>query len=124
MKPLQLTNAGGLAAAAVAVVASSCCAIPMALAFAGVSTSVVGGLGPLHQARPIILAVAVLLLGAGWIYTFRSRAAALRSGDCPRGRFRLNFIVLTAASALIVVALTWQFWDPALERLVLRMAQR
>jgi mercuric ion transport protein len=123
MKQLQLANVGGLAAAAVAVVASSCCAIPMALAFMGVSTGVVGILGPLHELRPIILGVAVLLLVAGWIYTFRARAAALRSGNCPRGRFRLNFIVLTSASALIVVALTWQIWDPVLERLVMRAAQ-
>jgi mercuric ion transport protein len=123
MKQLQLANVGGLAAAAVAVVASSCCAIPMALAFMGVSTGVVGILGPLHELRPIILGVAVLLLIAGWIYTFRARAAALRSGNRPRGRFRLNFIVLTSASALIVVALTWQVWDPVLERLVLRAAQ-
>lgn len=48
----------------------------------------------------------------------------MRAGICPRGRFRLNFIVLTGASALIVVALTWQVWDPVLERLVMRAAQR
>jgi hypothetical protein len=65
-----------------------------------------------------------VLLGAGWIYTLRARASAMRAGICPRGRFRLNFIVLTGASALIVVALTWQVWDPVLERLVMRAAQR
>jgi mercuric ion transport protein len=117
MKPLQLTNVGGLAAAAMAVVASSCCAIPMALAFMGLSTGAVGLLGPLHEARPIILGAAVLLLGAGWIYTLRARASAMRTGTCPRGRFRLNFIVLTSASGLIVVALTWQIWDRCLSAL-------
>ena len=96
----------------------------MALAFVGASTGAVGLLGPLHEARPIILGGAVLLLAAGWIYTLRARAEALRSGNCPRGRFRLNFIVLASASALIVVALTWQVWDPMLERLVMRAAQR
>ena len=28
------------------------------------------------------------------------------------------------ASALTVIALTWQIWDPALERLVLQAARR
>jgi mercuric ion transport protein len=124
MRPLQLTNASGVAAAALAVVASSCCAIPMALAFIGVSTGAVGLLGPLHEARPFVLGIAVSLLGVGWIYTLRARAIALRSGACPRGRFRLNFIVLASASLLVVVALSWQVWDPMLERLVMRMAQR
>jgi hypothetical protein len=46
------------------------------------------------------------------------------AGATARGRFRLNFMVLTSASMLIVVALTWQVWDPMLERLVTRAAQQ
>jgi len=107
---LQLTSAGGLIAATVAVIASSCCALPMALVFAGVSTSAVGLLGPLHEARPFILGVAVLLLAVGWVLAIRRRASRA-------------FPPLGIATVLIVVALTWQAWDPILERLVIRTLQ-
>lgn len=123
MKQLQLAGVGGLAAAAMAVVASSCCAVPMAFAFMGAGAGAAAFLGPLHELRPIILGAAVLLLAAGGVYTVRARANARRSGDCPRGRSRLNVAVLTVASALVVVALTWQVWDPMLERLIMRAAQ-
>ena len=111
MKQLQLTSVGGLAAATVAVVASSCCAIPMALAFAGVSTGAVGLLGPLHEARSIILGLAVILLGAGWFLAIRSRSTRA-------------YPLLGIASVLIVVALTWQVWDPMLQRVVMHAAHR
>jgi mercuric ion transport protein len=111
MKQLQLTSVGGLAAATVAVVASSCCAIPMALAFIGASTGAVGLLGPLHELRPIILGIAASLLAVGWFLAIRRRS--VRASP-----------LLGTATALIVVALTWQIWDPMLERMVMRLAQR
>lgn len=107
MKRLELTSAGGFAAAMVAVVASSCCALPMALVFAGVSTGAVGLLGPLHAVRPIILGVAVGLLGLGWVLAIRRRSVRA-------------YPVLSIASTLIVVALTWRVWDPVLQRLVMQ----
>jgi mercuric ion transport protein len=110
MKQLQLAGVGGLAAASVAVVASSCCAIPMALAFMGVSTGAVSLLGPLHELRPIILGLAVVLLAAGWFLAIRRRSARA-------------YPMLGIATLLIVVALTWQIWDPMLERVVMQLAQ-
>lgn len=124
MRELQFTNGGALAAAVVAVVASSCCALPMALVFAGVSTSAVSFLGPLHAAQPFILGLAALLLATGWVLTFRARARAMAANNCPRGRFRSNFIVLASASALLVVAMTWQSWDLIIQHLVMQAAQR
>ena len=94
-------------AAMVAVVASSCCALPMALVFAGVSAGVVGLLGPLHAVRPIVLGVAVVLLAMGWGLAIRRRSVRA-------------YPLLGFASALVVVALTWQAWDPVLQRLVMQ----
>ena len=83
----------------------------MALAFMGVSTGAIGILGPLHAARPIILGLAVLLLAIGWFLAIR--------GSSTRA-----YPLLGIASLLIVVALTWQVWDPMLEHIVMRFAQR
>jgi mercuric ion transport protein len=111
MKRLELTSAGGFAAATVAVVASSCCALPMALVLAGVSTGAVSFLGSLHAVRPIILGMAVVLLAVGWGLAIRRRVARA-------------YPLLAVASTLVVVALTWQAWDPMLQRVIMQAAAR
>ena len=82
----------------------------MALAFAGVGAGAVGLLEPLHTARPYILGLAVVLLAVGWMLAIRHRAARA-------------YPTLAVASALIVVALTSQTWDPILQRLIMRAAR-
>jgi mercuric ion transport protein len=111
MRRLAITSAGGAVAAFAAVAASSCCALPMALAFMGVSTGVVGALGPLHALRGAIIAVAAVLLVAGW-------AMAIRRGSATA------YPILSLASALLVLSLFWQTWDPIAEHLVMRTLRR
>jgi mercuric ion transport protein len=111
MRQLQLMSMSGFAAAAVAVVASSCCALPMALTFMGVSTGAVGLLGPLHELRPIVLGAAAILLAVGWVMAVRRRSTRA-------------YPLLGVATAMIGMALTWQIWDPILERLVMQAVQR
>lgn len=83
----------------------------MALVFVGVSSGAVSLLGPLHTARPYILGFALVLLAVGWVVAIRRRNARL-------------YPILGVASGLIVVALTWQIWDPILQKLVLQVAGR
>lgn len=111
MKRLDVMSAGGVAAAFAAVVVSSCCAVPMALAFMGVSTGVVGLLGPLHEYRAGIVAAASALLVVGWAMAIRHRS----------GR---AYPILAIASALLLLSFFWQTWDPMLERVVMRSLGR
>jgi mercuric ion transport protein len=107
VKRVGITAGGGLAAAVAAVVVSSCCALPTALVFMGVSTGLVGLLGPLHSLRPIILGVAAILLVAGWIVAIRRRAAGA-------------YAVLALGTLLLTASFFWQVWDPVLQRLAFR----
>jgi mercuric ion transport protein len=101
----RTTTAGGVALAALAVAASSCCALPLALVLMGVSSTTIGLLGPLHAARPVILAVSVLLIGAGWYFAVRRRSARA-------------YVPLTLATLLLALALAWQLWEPEAMRLL------
>jgi hypothetical protein len=109
VKRIELASAAGASAALAAVIASPCCALPMALVFAGVSTGVVGLLAPLHAVRPLILIVAGASLLAGWI-------VAARRGS------RGSYALLSLGTALFVFAFFWQTWDPLLQHLVMRSA--
>lgn len=106
MKTSETAGFAGAGAALLALVLSSCCALPMALVFAGVSTAVVGTLNPLFAFRPYMLALAAILLTAGWWL-------ALRRGS--RGAYP----VLIAGTALVAVSFLWPVWDPMLQRLLL-----
>ena len=107
MKRLELTSIGGGVAAFAAVAASSCCALPMALVFMGVSTNAVGLLGPLHAYRYLVALAAFVLLAAAWFMAVRRRSARV-----------YPFLVL--ATALLALSFFWQTWDPVLQRLVMR----
>jgi len=108
MKRLQLTSAGSVAAGLAALVVSSCCALPMALVFMGVSTGAVGLLGPLHAFRPIILVAAGGLLAAAWTMAIRQRSSRA-------------YPVIVLGTAVFALSFYWQTWDPILQRLVMRI---
>lgn len=107
MKELRIASAGGVAAALAAIVLSSCCALPMALVFIGVSTSVVGLLGPLHSLRPAILLLAAGSLGLGWFLAVRRRSSRA-------------YPVLALGTILFALSFLWETWDPILQRLVMQ----
>jgi mercuric ion transport protein len=102
LRSSQPASLGSLLAAFIAVAASSCCALPLGLAVAGVSTGAIGLLEPLHAYRPMFVALASLLLGWGWA-TVLFRRHAVRS---------VPVIMLGLASTLLLVAFTWELWDP------------
>lgn len=115
----RLVSLGGLIASGGALLASSCCAIPIVLSLAGVGAGVVGGLGPLQPWRGVLLALAIVLIGAGLAVTLRERARARRAGACPRGRFRPDFVVLGLSVVLLAAAAAGPLWDVAVARSVM-----
>jgi len=107
----RFVSLSGLAASGGALLASSCCAIPLALSLAGGGAGAVSLLGPLQPWRGALLALSAVSIGIGLTLTLRERARARRAGACPRGRFRPDFVVLGLSVLLLAAAATGPLWD-------------
>lgn len=102
---------GGLVAA---LLASSCCILPLVLVLLGVSGAWIGNLTALEPYNPIFAAVAIAAIGLGfWQVYVRTPRACAAGGDCSTPRSQaLTKIVLWVAAALTLVALTTRWWAP------------
>jgi len=87
------------------VIGSSCCAIPVFLASAGVGSGVFSGLIFLAAWRVPLLIFSVGAVAAGWLLYFRKRDCA--EGCEPPRRSRLAASTLLLSSFLIVAAMSW-----------------
>ncbi|MGH1572324.1 mercuric transporter MerT family protein [Methylobacterium oryzae CBMB20] len=105
-----------------ALAASSCCALPVALAGLGATGAVFGGLAMLASIRPVLLGGAALALLVGWGLFLRRRATACdMAGPCTStGPSRRTAASLGIGTALVTLALVW---EPYLEPVVLRAMQ-
>jgi mercuric ion transport protein len=105
---------GGVAAA---IGASSCCVLPFAFFVLGVSGAWIGDLTALAPYQPIFLAVAAACIGLGFWRVYRRPVAADCAQDqwCARpGSQRLTKAALWAAAALVVLAVAFPYFAPAL----------
>lgn len=100
-----------VAAAAVAIFAwASCCALPLALSVAGLGMT---GTVWIAGQRGWLTLAAILVLAAGWLVIWRDRKACARDGTC-RTDTRLPIRLMTVATLLLIVALTWsRVFEPA-----------
>lgn len=99
--------------------ASSCCALPVALASLGATGAVFGGLAMLASIRPLLLGGAALALLVGWgLFLRRRTKACAMAGPCASTRpSRRTAALLGIGTALVALALVW---EPYLEPMVLR----
>ena len=115
--PDSLARKGGWFAAGGiigAILASSCCVAPLALLLLGVSGAWIGNLTALEPFRPWFAAFALIFIGLGFrqVY-FRARPDCADDGYCARPRSIMPIkIALWIATALVVVALTTDWWAP------------
>jgi mercuric ion transport protein len=102
-----------------ALAASSCCALPVALAGLGATGAVFGGLRLLVDLRPFLLGGAALALLIGWGVLVRNgRPTCPEDGRCGHARTRRRTAALLGSGTILVgLALAW---DPYVEPLVLR----
>ena len=109
----------GLVTGLGAVVASSCCVIPLALATLGASASVLGGLEVVAAGRIPFLAVSALAIIGGWGAWWLKRPTACISGSscASPDRSRATLALLLCASAIVVAAASWGYIDPLLLKL-------
>jgi len=97
-----------------AVLASSCCVLPLILVLVGLGGTWTASLRALAPYKPLFLAGTALVLGAGfWAVHGRSGPACPPGTLCagPRSR-RLTRTALWAATALALLAATADYWAP------------
>lgn len=103
--------AGGIIGA---VLAASCCIAPLLLLMLGVSGAWIGNLAALEPLKPYFTAVAAAFIGLGfWQVYFRPKPECAEGSYCARPQSSIVAkTVLWIATALIVLALTIDWWAP------------
>lgn len=106
-----------------ALAASSCCALPLALASVGVTGAALGGLELLAGLRPFLLGGAALAIAVGWFLFFRRRAVACdNDGVCVApGSPKHTAAFLALGTALVGAAAIWQ---PYVEPILLQLMRQ
>ena len=99
-------------AAVAALVGASCCALPLALAWAGLTGAWIANLEIFVVLRPHITATALVLIGFGWMIAVRRRAP------------RRTFLILALATALVSVALLVAHYEPQLTRYLILLRRK
>ncbi|MBI1360272.1 MAG: mercury transporter MerT [Alphaproteobacteria bacterium] len=95
-----------------AVLASSCCVLPLALVTLGASGAWIGQLTLLEPFKPVFLLVAAVFIGVGfWHVYFRAKPACEDGSYCARPESSLiTQLALWIAAALVVVSATIDWW--------------
>jgi mercuric ion transport protein len=107
----RLLAGGGILAGLIGLVASSCCALPIALAGFGMA-SVAGSLIPMLAAlRAPLLILAACLALAGWVVVLRRRRSCALSEECaPPRASRSVVLALSLVTGVVLLALLWPTW--------------
>ncbi len=113
---LQNSGSGWLAAGGAfgAILASSCCILPLAFVLFGVSGAWIGNLTSLEPFKPYFLIATFLLLGAGfWQVYFRAKP------DCEEGTYcakpassTITKTILWSGTVLALLVMTVDLWAP------------
>lgn len=107
---------GWLAAGGVvgAILASSCCVVPLVLVMLGVSGAWIGNLTVLEPYKPLFAAVTLVFVGLGfWHVYFKPKAECAENSYCARPQSSiLTKSALWIATILVAAALTINWWAP------------
>ncbi len=97
-----------------AILASSCCIVPLVLVTLGASGAWIGNLTVLEPYKPLFATVTFVFLGFGYWQVYRKREVA-----CEKGSYcatpvadRIAKSALWSATILVLLALTIDFWAP------------
>ena len=106
-----LASAGSILAA---VGASACCVVPMLLLSFGVTGAWLGNFHALYPYKPYLIATAVTLLAARFVWVYRKQRECREKGTaCPAAfSSRFNKAALWVSTALIAVAIGLPYAAP------------
>ncbi len=102
------------ASVSTALIASSCCVVPLLLVTLGISGVWIGNLTALEPYKPYFLGITVLLLGFGfWYVYFKPKKDCEDGSYCARpSSARITKSALWIATVLILLSATVDFWAP------------
>jgi mercuric ion transport protein len=97
-----------------AFLASACCILPLALVTLGISGAWIGNLTALEPYKPLTGGIAIVFIALGfWHVYFRAGPVCVEGSWCARPQSsRLTRTVLWAASVLVLLSLTLNWWAP------------
>ncbi len=97
-----------------ALLASTCCIVPLALISLGVSGAWIGSLTALEPLKPVFIGVAAVFLAAGFWHVYFKKPVRCEDGTyCVRPRSsRITKAALWIAAVLVLLALTIDVWAP------------
>lgn len=103
--------AGGIIGA---IVASSCCILPLVLVLAGVSGAWIGSLTALDPYKPYFIIVTLGFIGAGfWHVYFKSEPPCEDGSYCAKPQSNIiTQIALWVGLAIVLLAATIDWWAP------------
>lgn len=106
-----LLAAGGVAGA---LLASSCCIVPLVLVTLGVSGAWIGNFSALERYNPYFVAITLIFLAAGFWYVYGRRQPVCDDGSfCARPASpRITKSALWVGTVLIILAMTLKWWAP------------
>ena len=97
-----------------AVLASSCCVVPLALVLLGVSGAWIGNLTALEPYKPLFAVAALVFIGLGFRHVyFKPKLACADGSYCAHPQASLvTRTALWGATALIILSITVDLWAP------------
>jgi len=97
-----------------ALLASSCCILPLILISLGVSGAWIGSLTALEPYKPIFIGVAAIFLAGGFWQVYFKKPEPCEDGTiCARPETsRMTKAALWIATILVLLALTIDYWAP------------
>lgn len=107
----NLFAAGGIAGA---VLASSCCIVPLILITFGVSGAWISSFRVLEPYKPIFIIITLVFLGAGfWHVYFKKPEPCDDDSLCAKpASARFTKLALWVGSLMVLLALTINYWAP------------
>lgn len=104
--------AGGILGA---IVASSCCILPLVLTVFGVSGAWIANLRALAPYQPIVIAMTAAALGYGFYLVYwKPRRASVDGAVCTRPLVSNRIVqgALWLATLIVLLAITFEYWFP------------
>ena len=97
-----------------ALLASSCCVVPLVLVLLGVSGAWVGTLTALEPYKPALAAITSVFVGLGfWFVYFRPKQVCVDGSYCARPEAPLiTKVSLWLAAVLVGLSITIDWWAP------------
>jgi len=97
-----------------AVLASSCCVVPLLLVTLGVSGAWIGSLSAFDPYKEYLVAITIIFLGAGfWQVYFKKPSRCDDDSFCATPQSgRITKTALWIATVLVLIALSIDWWAP------------